>query len=54
MLSDEMCGICGDADGNSTNDWVTSDGTDVTDDPNKYTLIGSSWRVVRPNDTEPW
>ena len=41
----KMAGLCGNADGNADNDWRTSSGTNVKNQPNKYSLIGNSWQV---------
>ncbi|KAI0235586.1 Zonadhesin [Lamellibrachia satsuma] len=57
----KMAGLCGNADGNADNDWRTSNGTNVKDLPNKYSLIGNSWQVedqeeancTTTNDTDP-
>ena len=45
-------GICGNCDGDSTNDNILSDGTDVTSDPHKDILIGNSWWTPKPGETE--
>ena len=46
--SGEMCGLCGDADGNDTNDWTQHDGTVVPYEPDPYepNEFGESWRVL--------
>ena len=41
--SEEMCGICGNADGNVTNDWMKPNGDNV---PNQDNELGESWRVL--------
>ena len=41
----EVEGIFGNCDGDRNNDFVTSDGTDVSDEENKYNLIGESWEI---------
>ena len=45
----QLCGICGNFDGNKTNDFRTSNGTYVGK-MNNGTLIGNSW--VLPEDLE--
>ena len=48
----KMAGLCGNADGSADNDWRTSNGTNVKDLPNKYSLIGNSWQVEDQEDTK--
>ncbi|KAI0240831.1 Zonadhesin [Lamellibrachia satsuma] len=48
----KMAGLCGNADGNADNDWRTSNGTNMKDLPNKYSLIGNSWQVEDQEDTK--
>ena len=45
-----MCGVCGNMNDNANDDFVTSDGVDVTTNSNKYSLIGNSWRVEDNED----
>jgi len=40
-----LTGLCGNYDGNSTNDWTTADGTYVGDNVNKTDLLGDSFIV---------
>ena len=42
----KMAGLCGNADGIAANDWIASDGTDLTNSPNNYLLLGNSWQIV--------
>ena len=44
----KMGGICGDANNNPDNDLRLKDGTDVSDSPSRYSLVGNSWQVNDP------
>ncbi len=48
----KMAGMCGDADGDADNDWTSSDGTDLSNTQNKYSLLGNSWQVADPDDSK--
>ena len=41
----KMSGLCGNADGVAANDWIAKDGTDMSNSPDKYLLLGNSWQV---------
>jgi alpha-tectorin len=45
-------GLCGNFNGIKDDDLTTCDGTDVTDEEHKYSLIGSSCQVDDPSDPE--
>ena len=49
-----MEGICGNWNGDASDDFVTKDGDDVTGDPDRYSLIGNSWQVVVPQEDAQW
>ena len=51
ILAANAVGICGNCDGNHTNDYVLENGTDVMGDPNRDTLIGNSWWDPQPGET---
>ena len=44
-------GLCGNCDG-VKNDYRTSDGTDVSEFPDKYARIGNSYLVPMPDETD--
>jgi len=48
----EICGICGNSDGDKKNDYKMKDGSDVFsfDRRNRDTLIGNSWAVQNEDD----
>ncbi len=46
----KMAGLCGNADGVAANDWIAEDGTDLSNSPKKYLLLGNSWQVADPLD----
>ena len=48
----KMTGICGDCNGNKKDDFKTKNGEDVSDKPNKYSLIGDSYVVTDDSDLE--
>ena len=52
ILAANATGICGNCDGNHTNDYVLENGTDVMGDTNRDTLIGNSWWDPQPDETE--
>jgi len=43
-------GICGNFDGDSSNEFVTKQGVDVSGRRNRYTLVGESWLVGDANN----
>jgi len=49
-----MCGICGDGDGDVSNDMTTKDGVNARElglsAAEQHTLVGNSWQI--PGDTE--
>ena len=47
---DQMEGLCGDFDGDANNDFVTKEGVDVKDNPNKHSVFGASWQVLDESD----
>ena len=49
LYAGEMCGLCGNNDGDPVNDMVTADGTYVGDQVNGGSLIGDSY-VVADNE----
>ena len=49
--NNQVDGICGDYNGDPSNDLTTKEGVDVSGDPNKYALVGSSWQV--DDETDP-
>ena len=44
-------GLCGNCDG-VKNDYVTKEGVDVSQEEDKYNLIGDSWLVYNPDDED--
>ena len=46
--SGKMSGLCQNSDNIRSNDLTTSDGRDVTTEPNKYSQIGNSYQVADP------
>ena len=48
--SDATCGICGNMNGDISDDFMTAEGQDVTGNRNRYTLIGNSWQVANAQD----
>ena len=47
-------GICGDCNGDQTNDFLTRNRTDVSQEKNKGTLVGNSFWEPMPYETEEW
>ena len=45
-------GIAGNFDGDPQNDFVLPDGTDVSNNPDKFNLIGNSWFEDDPDNPE--
>ncbi|KAI0218724.1 hypothetical protein LSAT2_029593 [Lamellibrachia satsuma] len=50
--SSKMEGICGDSNFNRMNDLRLANGTDVRSHPQSDNLVGNSWQVPDPEDTE--
>lgn len=48
MYSGNMTGLCGNSDGNVTNDFTTSNGTYVGTDPDAANLLGDSYIIADP------
>lgn len=48
-FSQELQGICGNINGDISDEFTTKDGIDVKSKPNKHTLLGNSWRVDTSN-----
>ena len=46
-----MEGLCGNFDGDPTNDMRLKNGTDVRSHSKKYSLIGNSWKVYDAEDS---
>ena len=46
-------GICGNCDGDHTNDYLLSDGTDVNGVPKRDILIGNNWWFPQPGEIPP-
>lgn len=44
----KMSGLCADSNNDRSNDLSTADGTDVSQAPNKYSMIGNSHQVPDP------
>ena len=51
--SGQVYGLCGNNDGNITNDWTKLDGTDVSGQPLAANLLGDSFVVPDPSVTDP-
>nr|UQT06002.1 adhesion protein 1 [Theama mediterranea] len=50
VFGGKLTGICGNCNENRLDDLTTKQGVDVSTKPNKYALIGNSYRVVVPED----
>lgn len=48
--SGKVDGLCRQYDGDSTNEYILPDGTDVTDDPDGYSIVGNFFQVPDPED----
>lgn len=53
LYSGRVNGLCGNSDGNTTNDWTKSDGTDVSGQPLAANLLGDSFVVPDPTVVDP-
>ena len=51
IAAENAGGICGNCDGDSTNDYIQKNGTDVTGVPHKDIWIGNSWWAPQPGET---